>query len=102
MSALAYGVVAWLFLVGIYGVVTSRNLIHLVVCLAQQHCNQLLIDLVVFGKKDSQRLAGRDGARRRERGRLRTPQPGTSSSSRWSLFAFSVTTIGPRAHGIRA
>lgn len=34
MSALAYGVVVWLFLVGIYGVVTSRNLIHLVVCLS--------------------------------------------------------------------
>ena len=28
MSALAYGVVAWLFLIGIYGVVTSRNLIQ--------------------------------------------------------------------------
>jgi multicomponent Na+:H+ antiporter subunit C len=34
LSVLAYGVVAWLFLVGIYGVVTSRNLIHLVVCLS--------------------------------------------------------------------
>ena len=34
MSVLAYGVVAWLFLVGIYGVVTSRNLIHMVVCLS--------------------------------------------------------------------
>jgi multicomponent Na+:H+ antiporter subunit C len=34
MSALAYGVVAWLFLAGVYGVVTSRNLIHMVVCLS--------------------------------------------------------------------
>lgn len=33
MSFLPYAVVAWLFGVGIYGVVTSRNLIHLVVCL---------------------------------------------------------------------
>ena len=33
MSVLAYGVVVWLFLIGIYGVVTSKNLIHLVDCL---------------------------------------------------------------------
>jgi multicomponent Na+:H+ antiporter subunit C len=31
---LPYVVAAWLFLVGLYGVVTSRNLIHLVVCLS--------------------------------------------------------------------
>jgi multicomponent Na+:H+ antiporter subunit C len=34
MSYLPYALAAWLFLVGLYGVVTSRNLIHLVVCLA--------------------------------------------------------------------
>ena len=34
MSVLAYGVVTWLFIVGVYGVVTSRNLIHMVVCLS--------------------------------------------------------------------
>jgi multicomponent Na+:H+ antiporter subunit C len=34
MTALAYGVAAWLLLVGIAGVVTSRNLIHLVVCMS--------------------------------------------------------------------
>ena len=33
MSFLPYIVVVWLFAVGLYGVVTSRNLIHLVVCL---------------------------------------------------------------------
>jgi multicomponent Na+:H+ antiporter subunit C len=33
MSFLAYAVAAWLFLVGVWGIVTSRNLIHLVVCL---------------------------------------------------------------------
>ena len=33
MSFLPYIVVAWLFAVGLYGVVTSRNLIHMVVCL---------------------------------------------------------------------
>jgi len=33
VSFLPYAVAAWLFGVGLYGVVTSRNLIHLVVCL---------------------------------------------------------------------
>lgn len=31
---LAYGVVAWLFLIGLYGVVTSHNLVHMIVCLS--------------------------------------------------------------------
>lgn len=34
MSYFPYLVVAWLFLVGLYGIVTSRNLIHLVICLS--------------------------------------------------------------------
>ncbi len=34
MTVLAYGVVVWLVVVGLYGVVTSRNLIHLVLCLS--------------------------------------------------------------------
>ena len=33
MSFLPYAVAAWLLLVGLFGVVTSRNLVHLVVCL---------------------------------------------------------------------
>jgi multicomponent Na+:H+ antiporter subunit C len=34
MRYLPYAVAGWLFLVGLYGIVTSRNLIHLVVCLS--------------------------------------------------------------------
>jgi multicomponent Na+:H+ antiporter subunit C len=34
MSILAHLTVAWLFLIGLYGIATSRNLIHLVTCLA--------------------------------------------------------------------
>jgi multicomponent Na+:H+ antiporter subunit C len=46
LSVLAYGVVAWLFLIGIYGVVTSRNLIHLVVCLSvAQSATDLLLEI---------------------------------------------------------
>jgi multicomponent Na+:H+ antiporter subunit C len=34
LSYLPYAVAAWLLIWGLYGVVTSRNLIHLVICLA--------------------------------------------------------------------
>jgi len=34
MDYLPYLVSAWLFLIGLYGIVTSRNLIHAVTCLA--------------------------------------------------------------------
>src|SRR5919206_313371 len=34
MTFLPYAVAAWLFLVGLYGVVTSRHLVHLVICLS--------------------------------------------------------------------
>jgi len=33
VSFLPYAVAGWLFLVGLYGIVTSRNLVHLIVCL---------------------------------------------------------------------
>jgi multicomponent Na+:H+ antiporter subunit C len=34
MTWLPYALAAWLFLVGLYGMVTSRHLIHLIICLA--------------------------------------------------------------------
>jgi multicomponent Na+:H+ antiporter subunit C len=34
VSFLPFAVAAWLFLVGLYGIVTSQNLIHLVVCVS--------------------------------------------------------------------
>ena len=34
MTYAAYAVAAWLFLVGAYGMVTSRHLVHLCICLA--------------------------------------------------------------------
>jgi multicomponent Na+:H+ antiporter subunit C len=33
MTILPYIVAAWLFIIGLYGIITSRNLIHLIVCL---------------------------------------------------------------------
>jgi multicomponent Na+:H+ antiporter subunit C len=34
VSWLVYAVAAWLLLIGLYGIITSRNLIHLIVCLS--------------------------------------------------------------------
>ena len=34
MSVLAYLVAVWLFVAGVYGIVTSRHLVHLVMCLS--------------------------------------------------------------------
>lgn len=34
MSHLSYAVAAWLFIIGLYGVITSRNLVHLCICMS--------------------------------------------------------------------
>jgi multicomponent Na+:H+ antiporter subunit C len=34
VNVILYGVAGWLLLIGLYGIVSSRNLIHLVVCLS--------------------------------------------------------------------
>lgn len=34
LGFLPYAVAAWLFVIGLYGIVTSRHLVHLVMCLA--------------------------------------------------------------------
>lgn len=34
MSFYPYAVTAWLFVIGLYGIVSSRNLIHLTICLS--------------------------------------------------------------------
>ncbi|MCU4182776.1 sodium:proton antiporter [Acidiferrimicrobium sp. IK] len=51
MTVLAFAVVVWLFVVGLYGMVTSRNLIHLVVCLsvAQSATDLLLLEIGYVG-----------------------------------------------------
>lgn len=33
MSVLPYVVAAWLFVIGLYGIVTSKNFVHLIMCL---------------------------------------------------------------------
>ena len=34
MSVIPYLLAVWIFLTGLYGIVTSRNLVHLVICLS--------------------------------------------------------------------
>lgn len=47
MSVLPYLVAAWLLLVGLYGVVTSRHLVHLVICLAVLQASTYVLLLAI-------------------------------------------------------
>jgi multicomponent Na+:H+ antiporter subunit C len=51
MSFLPYAVAAWIVVVGLYGVVTSRNLVHLVMCLSVMQSASYLV-LLSIGYKD--------------------------------------------------
>ncbi len=45
MSWFPYAVAAWLFLVALYAIVTSRNLIHMIVCLSVMQSSTYLLIL---------------------------------------------------------
>lgn len=47
MSYLPYGVAVWLFVVGLAGLITSRNLIHLTVCLMVMQSSTYVLLLAV-------------------------------------------------------
>jgi len=47
LSVLPYILAAWLFLVGLYGIVTSRNLIHLAVCLTVMQSSTYVLLLAI-------------------------------------------------------
>lgn len=47
MTHLAYLVAAWLFVVGLYGVVTSRNFVHLVICLSVMQSSTYVLLLTI-------------------------------------------------------
>jgi multicomponent Na+:H+ antiporter subunit C len=51
MDFLPYVVAAWVMLVGLYGIVTSRNLIHLVICLSVVQSSTYLLLLSIGYKK---------------------------------------------------
>ena len=47
MSYLPFAVAGWLFFVGLYGVVTSRHLVHLVVCLGVMQSSTYVLLLAI-------------------------------------------------------
>jgi multicomponent Na+:H+ antiporter subunit C len=47
MSYLPYILAAWLLVVGLYGIVTSRNLIHLAVCLTVMQSSTYVLLLAI-------------------------------------------------------
>jgi multicomponent Na+:H+ antiporter subunit C len=47
VSALAYVVAVWLLLAGLYGVVTSRHLVHLVLCLSVAQSSTYVLLLAI-------------------------------------------------------
>ena len=47
MSFLPYAVAGWIFVVGIYGVATSRNLIHLALCLTVTQSSTYVLLLAI-------------------------------------------------------
>ena len=51
MTLYAYGIGAWLVLVGIFGVVRSRNLIHTVVCVSVAQSGTYVILLTIGYQK---------------------------------------------------
>lgn len=51
IDALPFAVAAWVLLVGLYGVVTSRNLVHLIVCLAVAQSSTYVLLLSIGYKR---------------------------------------------------
>ena len=47
MSFLPYAVAAWICVIGLYGVVTSRNLIHLALCLTVTQSSTYILLLAI-------------------------------------------------------
>jgi multicomponent Na+:H+ antiporter subunit C len=51
VSYLPYGLAVWIFLVGIFGIITSRHYIHLVVCLSVTQSATYVLLLAVGYRK---------------------------------------------------
>ena len=47
MTVLSYGVAIWLFVVGLYGIVTSRNLLHQIISLSVVQASTYVLLLAV-------------------------------------------------------
>jgi multicomponent Na+:H+ antiporter subunit C len=47
VTVLAYGVAVWLLLIGLYGVVSSRHLVHLILCLGVVQASTYVLLLAI-------------------------------------------------------
>lgn len=47
MNFFPYFIAVWLFLIGLYGIVTSRHLIHLIICLAVLQSSSYVLLLAI-------------------------------------------------------
>lgn len=54
MSFLPYAVAVWVMGVGLYGIVTSRDLVHLVICLSVMQSSSYLLLLAIGYVDDAQ------------------------------------------------
>jgi multicomponent Na+:H+ antiporter subunit C len=54
MDFFPYAVAAWVMVVGLYGIVTSRHLIHLVICLSVVQSSTYLLLLSIGFKRDGE------------------------------------------------
>ena len=53
MSALPYVVAVWICLVGLYGIVTSRHLLHTIVCVAVMQSSTYVLLLAIGYREDA-------------------------------------------------
>ncbi len=53
LELIAYLVAGWLLLVGLYGITTSRNLVHLVVCMTVVQASTYMLLIAVGFRRDA-------------------------------------------------
>ncbi|MDQ3752673.1 MAG: cation:proton antiporter subunit C [Actinomycetota bacterium] len=53
MSFLPFAVAAWLFAIGLYGIVTSRHLVHLVTCLSVVQSSTYVLLLAIGYRRNA-------------------------------------------------
>ena len=76
LSFLPYVVAVWICLVGLYGIVTSRNLMHAIVCLSVVQSSTYVLLLAVGYRRDFGRARSSSTSRA-------TRPPSTRSCRRW-------------------
>jgi multicomponent Na+:H+ antiporter subunit C len=66
VSVLPYLLAAWLFLIGLYGIATSRNYLHMIVCLTVAQSSTYVLLLAIGYRKHGTAPIFKDITRRTE------------------------------------